>query len=91
MTLKWPVPKDPNATKDYEVDWSDWLGGDTISASSWTLPAGITQQSAAFTSTTTTIFLSGGTEGNTYQLLNRITTAGGRSDDRTVELMVSEQ
>ena len=27
--------KDPDAVLDYQADWSDWLGDDTISSSSW--------------------------------------------------------
>jgi hypothetical protein len=83
--------KDPNAILDYQIDWSPWLGADTITTSVWTLPSGITQQSAANTTTTATIWLSGGTVGTKYLVTNRITTAGGRTDDRTITINVKEQ
>ncbi len=82
--------KDPNAILDFGLDWSPWLGADTIATSVWTLPAGITQQSASNTTTTTTIWLSGGTAGTKYLVTNRITTAGGRTDDRTMTINVKE-
>jgi hypothetical protein len=34
VSLKWP-PKDPDARLDYSVDWSRFLGSDTISAVAW--------------------------------------------------------
>lgn len=83
--------KDPGARKDYAVDWSDWLDGDTISASAWTPPSGITQYSASNTPTAATIWLSGGTAGEEYAVVNQITTAGGRIDQRTIKIVVREQ
>lgn len=81
--------KDPNATLDYGFDWSEWLAtGDTISSSDWTVPAGLTEVSASNTTTTATVFLSGGTAGSSYDVVNRITTANGRTDDRTITIRV---
>lgn len=87
--------KDPEAVLDYRADWSKWLAkadpNDTIVSSSWSVPSGITQDSASFTTTTTTIWLSGGTAGRSYDVRNRITTAGGRVDDRTIRINVQER
>jgi hypothetical protein len=83
--------KDPNATLDYSVDWTDWLDTDTISGVAWTVPAGITQTAVAATTKVATIWLSGGTAGQSYDLICRITTAGGRIDDRTISIMVREK
>lgn len=80
--------KDPDARLDYQVDWSDWLDGDTISASSWVLPTGITQYSVTNNTTSATIFLTGGTEGVDYSVVNRITTSGGRINDQTLIIKV---
>ena len=83
--------KDPNATLDYVFDWTAWLAGDTISTSTWApLPSDLTSVSTSNTTLTTTIFVSGGTPGRTYRLRNRITTAGGRTDDQTAELVILE-
>lgn len=82
--------KDPNAILDYQINWATWLGSDTIDTSTWTVPTGITRTSATNTTTTATIWLSGGTSGTDYDLLNRIVTAGGRTEDRTITIRVEE-
>jgi len=86
--------KDPNAVLDYSIDWSTWLAtSETITASSWTVPTGITQTTPApsFTNTITTIWLLGGTVGTTYTLTNHITTNQGRQDDRSITIQVVER
>ena len=75
--------KDPDAVLDFTVDWSDWLDSDTIASVTWVVPTGITKDSDTKTTTTATIWLSGGTVGTNYSIVCRITTAGGRTDDRT--------
>ena len=101
MTSQWV--KDPNAVLDYKNDWADggdndgadddpgWLQGDIISASSWTVPSGVTEDSNSFTGTVATIWVSGGTAGEVYRLVNRIVTAGGRTEDRTITLICRER
>lgn len=80
--------KDPEAIVDYEVDWSTWLGSDTLASSTWMAPSGITvTSSTGFTTTKATIWLSGGTNGSDYVLTNTITTAGGRTEDETVVIL----
>lgn len=83
--------KDPSAVLDYQIDWSDWLGSDTISTSSWDVQDGITEESDEKTTTTTTIWLSGGTAGSDYKLVNQIVTAEGRTDERTITILVRER
>lgn len=83
--------KDPDAILDYTVDWSRWLGTDTIATSQWTVPAGMTQVSATNTPTSATVWLSGGTAGQAYTVTNRITTAGGRTDERSIVINVRER
>jgi hypothetical protein len=83
--------KDPNAVLDYQIDWSPWLGADTIATSAWTVPSGITKDSDTKTATTVTVWLSSGVAGTKYALTNRITTAGGRTDDRTITISVKER
>lgn len=83
--------KDPQAVLDYEIDWSAWLGEDTISASQWSAPDGITIDSDSFTDTTATVWLSGGTAGETYEVTNGISTDGGRDDDRTIIIQVKQK
>lgn len=89
-TGKWD-PKDPDEVKDYEFDWTDILKGDTISGTTWTIsPSGLTKDSDTNNSSTTTIWVSGGTAGVTYSLMNEITTAGGRKYNRTRKLKMKE-
>lgn len=83
--------KDPAAVLDYGVDWSAWLGTDTISSSTWTVPAGLTQSAATNDTTSTTVWLSGGTVGQRYSVVNRIVTTGGRTDERTIRIVVVDR
>ena len=78
--------KDPNAVLDYTIDWTAWLDSDTISSSTWIVPSGITEDSSTNDTEITVIFLSGGTAGEIYSVTNRITTAAGRTDDRTIRI-----
>lgn len=85
-------PKDPSAILDYGFEWEDWLDGDTISTSSWTVsPSGLTASPNTKTSNTTTVWLSGGTVGSTYQLTNTVVTAAGRTDQRTMLVAVQDR
>jgi hypothetical protein len=80
--------KDPNEVLDYVRDWSALLGEDEILTSVWTPDSGITKTAESNTTTTATVWLSGGTEGTTYGVLNRITTAGGRTHDFTLRFVI---
>lgn len=80
--------KDP---EDADYRTFDWLAlgflapGETITASTWDVPvgSGLTQPaSASNTTTTTTIWLGGGTlntEDTLYRVKNTITTSAGRT------------
>lgn len=85
--------KDPDAVLDYVIDWSVWplADGEIITASTWTAPAGITVDSEDNDNTTTTVWLSGGTDGTKYLLTNHVTTSEGREDDRTIRITVRER
>lgn len=85
--------KDPAALLDYVVNWGDnWLGSDTLATSTWTLPAGtLVKVTDTFDNDKTTIWLASGTVGISYDLVNRITTAGGRQDERTITINVRQK
>lgn len=87
MSLSWPF-KDPDEVLDYEIDWTARLVGDTISSSTWIIPDGITKNSDTFTSTSALVWLSGGVEGASLLLVNRVVTAGGRTMDQSVALKI---
>ena len=76
---------------DYTFNWADWLGVDTIATATWTVPTGLTKASQSNTTTTATAWLSGGKVGATYQVTCSITTAGGRTDARTIEIRVAKR
>ena len=86
--------KDPDAVWDFNIDWAtNWMvTDDTVSTSTWTVPAGITKDSDTFTAAgVTTVWLSGGGAVDTiHKLENRITTAGGRTEDQTIHVKMRE-
>lgn len=85
--------KDPEAILDYGFDWNLWLAGDTIDTSAWVVDSGLTivPGSDVHDTTTTTVFLSGGVERQKYKLTNTITTAAGRTDERTILIRVDHR
>jgi hypothetical protein len=91
MALKWD-DKDPNDVDAFQIDWSERLSSETISTSVFTsTPTGLTHDSTSNTTTTTTLWLSGGTDGVIYEITNRITTTAGRTLDQTVRLRVKSR
>lgn len=82
--------KDPQAVLDYTFDWGPWLTpvGDTISSVVWALTGTLSKASESFTTTTATAFIGGGTLDETETLTCRITTNGGRTDERSVQLKI---
>lgn len=86
--------KDVDAVLDYRFDWSDWLEtGDTIATRTVTATTGITVDSSSITdsSTSVTVWLSGGTVGATYDVSCLIVTVQSRTDERTVSVRVLER
>ena len=73
--------QDENETLAYTVNWSDWLGGDTIASVTNTV-SGLTVSAASNTTTTATFKLSGNRSG---WLEHRITTTTGAN---TKELLI---
>jgi hypothetical protein len=84
--------KDPDATLDYSVEWEQWLPpGDAIAASVWSVPSGLVGVSEELSSTLATAVVSGGTVGETYELVNRVTTTSGKVDDRSIWLTIRQR
>lgn len=85
--------KDPHATLDYLFDWAAYLTPvtDTIASVTFILTGGLVEVSKANTATKATVFVSGGTAGTPATITCRITTAGGRIDDRTISLTIVER
>lgn len=83
--------KDPDAVLDYSVDWARWLSGDEIATSEWIVGSGLTKASETNSPTKTTVWISGGAAGQSYSVTNRITTTGGRTEDRSFMIRVEER
>ena len=88
--------KDPDAYLDYGMDWTNWLDGDTIVTSTWFVPgnSGLTQSNSSVNAaaTVTTVWLAGGTiAAAPWMVTNRITTAGGRAEDRSFLVTIRER
>ena len=92
---------DKDGTNDGSANDAGELQGETISASTWTM-TGITEDSedtGAITiagidygvNTVATVWLSGGTAGTDYELLNDIDTSDGRTLQKTITVMVRSQ
>ena len=83
------ILKDPDATLDYVWDWTAWLAeiADTISTITITQETGgPTTVSSSHVSGLVTAFISGGTLGATHQVICKIVTAGGRTEERSIYL-----
>ena len=99
LTLQNPL-KDPSAVLDYAYDWTEWLAnGETIAVDSETgeklititADTGITVDSSTEASGKVTVWLSGGTAGINYKVACLITTAAGRTDERTIWIKVTNR
>jgi hypothetical protein len=76
---------------DYKVDWNDWLDSETISTSAWTVQSGLTKGSDSNTTTTATVWLSGGTKNKTYLVSNTIVTTSARTATRSFYIKLTDR
>lgn len=84
--------KDPDAVLPYVFDWTDWLAsGETISSATMTVETGLTKDSETNTTTTHTVWVSGGTIGTRYLLTSRVTTNLGKTDDRSALVRITDR
>jgi hypothetical protein len=95
--------KDPNAVLDYKFDWkaltngtgdTDWLAsGETLTTKTVMVDAGLTKDSDALsdTNTSVTVWLSGGTAGQRYNVACKIVTSANRTDERTISVEVMQR
>ena len=106
--------KDPNSVEPFYIVWCDEdntndgsdgdngeLQGATISSDTWTVPAGITEDSQNNSSVTikgvtysantvSCIWLSGGKAGTNYDLVNHIVVSDSRKLDHTITINVRD-
>jgi hypothetical protein len=104
MALKWPN-KDPDEQLDYSVDWSRYLGSDTISSVVWkiddadnvkqtwtatTVVNGLQHVSSSNSTTVATIQLGLGTANTVYDIYCQVTTSAGVVTERKIRLKIRE-
>lgn len=86
-------PKDPDERDDFKLDWTARLApiDDTIVTSTWAIVTDQTGASSPLnifdqdnTTLTTRLWIEGGDEGVTYEILNEILTTGGRTLQQTI-------
>lgn len=82
--------KTPAGVLDYGFDWSTWLDGDTLQSSTLIADAGITIGASNNNDTIASVWLQGGVIDSLYRVTNRITTVGGRTDERTMFIQIVE-
>lgn len=86
------IERDTDAVLDYTLDWADpddnWLGSDTISTLTVTLPDGLTLSSSLVTGARYTTAWVGGAAvpGRDYRVRMKVVTTEGRTDTRTLVL-----
>jgi hypothetical protein len=105
MSYKWP-DKDKDEIVDYSVDWSRFLGEDTISATTWYIKdaagvntlvenSGVVNGLQFVTGTisgkVSTARFSLGTNNVRYTIMCRITTGAGLQYERSIFLRVKEK
>lgn len=90
MAVRWER-KRPNEVRDYRHDWTLFLDGDTIATSDVTVTADtVTIDSDTNDTTSVTVWISGGDEGDDATITNTITTAAGRTETEIFRLLVTD-
>lgn len=85
-------PKDPDATLDFGVDWSEWLEtGEVITGYVITADAGITVDDDGERDGIIVFWLSGGTDGIAYTIACKITTDLERIEERSILIRCMER
>jgi hypothetical protein len=87
MAATYSEVKAQAAILDYQLDWSAWLGTDTVSSATWTVTSA-TKVSESNSTTTTTVRVSGGTAGTLATAKCTMTTTAGLIEVRSIELSV---
>jgi hypothetical protein len=99
------IVKDPDAILDYTFPWADWLDTDTISSAAITIADSDTLALASSSDhaqipaagytisggNTVIVWLKGGAVRDRAAVTCAITTAGGRTDERTFYVRVAEK
>lgn len=83
--------KDPASVEDFRIDWSSLAADNAITDSVWDVPAGLTKDDESATGTVATVRLSGGTDGQTYRVVNTVTLTDGQVIPCAIRIEVSTE
>lgn len=83
--------KDPNSVLDYVWNWTAWLDGDTIASHTITATGGLIVDSSTVDGPLVTVWLSGGTLGETSKVTCHIVTDGGRTEEKTSTFQITDR
>jgi hypothetical protein len=87
--------KDPQSRVDYGIDWTGYLGPQTLTGSLWSVTpeevGGIAIDASSFDLLRTAATLSGGLDGHVYTVSNLATFSDGRRDQRSICLRVEQR
>ncbi len=90
--------KQPAEVKDYDIDYSEWLGpvADTVDVPTATVTSAtepvptLEVDSIEQATTAVKLWISGGTAGVSYKVTVQMTTAGGRLDESELVFKVKD-
>jgi hypothetical protein len=89
--------KDPDAVLDYAINWgAEYLAeGELLAASEWSVDpdesGGLSLVGSDFDASSSSAKASGGLAGRLYRLANKVTTATGRTDERSIVIRVEKR
>lgn len=92
MTILEKFTKQPADVQDYDIDFTEYLDGltDTAATADVTAEPGITVQSYTIIGKTVKVWLAGGVHPGRYKVTVRLTTAGGRTKEVEILILVRE-
>lgn len=84
--------KQPSEVKSYKFDFTDFLAdkGDTIAGCTVTAEPGLSVDSVGIAGGIVLAMVSSGTNGTTYKITCRATTAGGLIEEAEIQVKVKE-
>lgn len=88
------ISKDPDSDLDYGAAWAKFLAmvpGDTIESSVWIVPPNtLEEHDDSIDGAITRVWFRGGVLGETYVIVNRVTTSQGRIEDKTIYFRIEQ-
>jgi hypothetical protein len=93
--LGWWIAMDPQAMKDFTLDWSAFLAaGESIASSIWQVGPGLSTSAPSDNGSAATVWLTPDPDTEEVAVCwvrNRITTSAGRADRRSFRIVVKTQ